>query len=470
LPWRQDLAIAEEVRHALPQGHPLGLAPAAAPDPAADAKFLRRVDDHLDAEDQTGLVIHLDPVLFHAVFDPPPRQPPPEFMFAEVGDHLAREIAAQLAPQEGHHLPSAEVAGAVLQQARGKVLELREALEHQVGGVLGLGGDPVVLPGVEQISQEGIDPVGVALEGLHPVPEDQAIRKGLRAREVLDPEKDVVELGVAEGVTRELMGEPFMAVEVELDLQREPGLQLDVDQPELAVHEEVVEEQALALGRLDVGGLIPAQGVGAAGFEHRIDADQAVLDAIARGELAGQGFHLGVLGEVLEGAAGLLGHPPRVSLEASRLLEQEAFELVPRDLLSFQKAGHGRPAEEGQVATEDDPVKAGQRARDLVGVLGDELFHGGDDTPLPPTRQVLDCLALGPAGARGGGKSDPCRGAPRRSPSDHVSLAATRAASCLVGRAGLPSRPPLGCGHQAAVGNPKALARGPGANLHLVPA
>jgi hypothetical protein len=180
LPWRQDLAIAEEVRHALPQGHPLGLAPAAAPDPAADAKFLRRVDDHLDAEDQTGLVIHLDPVLFHAVFDPPPRQPPPEFMFAEVGDHLAREIAAQLAPQEGHHLPSAEVAGAVLQQARGKVLELREALEHQVGGVLGLGGDPVVLPGVEQISQEGIDPVGVALEGL-PARGPVAIRSWIEA-------------------------------------------------------------------------------------------------------------------------------------------------------------------------------------------------------------------------------------------------------------------------------------------------
>jgi len=69
-----DLAVAEEVDHALPQGDPLGLATSAAADPAADAKFLRRVNDRFNPEDQTGLVVHLDPVLFHAVFDPMPQQ------------------------------------------------------------------------------------------------------------------------------------------------------------------------------------------------------------------------------------------------------------------------------------------------------------------------------------------------------------------------------------------------------------
>jgi hypothetical protein len=132
------------------------------------------------------------------------------------------------------------------------------------------------------------------------------VGKGLCAGEVLDPEENVVELGGADGVPRELVGEPFMAVEVNLDLQGEPGLPLDVDEPELAVHEVVVEKQTLALGRLDVVGLIPGQGVGAAGFEDRVDTDEAVLDAIALGELAGQSCHLGVLGEVLEGTSRLL--------------------------------------------------------------------------------------------------------------------------------------------------------------------
>lgn len=33
------------------------------------------------------------------------------------------------------------------------------------------------------------------------------------------------------------------AIDVELELQREPGLDLDVDEPEVGVHEVVVEER-----------------------------------------------------------------------------------------------------------------------------------------------------------------------------------------------------------------------------------
>src|SRR5258708_5489926 len=41
----------------------------------------------------------------------------------------------------------------------------------------------------------------------------------------------------------ELARQPLMAVEVDLHLEREPGLQLDVDEPQLAIHEVVIELQ-----------------------------------------------------------------------------------------------------------------------------------------------------------------------------------------------------------------------------------
>jgi hypothetical protein len=96
-----DLAVAEEVDHALPQGDPLGLATSAAADPAADAKFLWRVNDRFNPEDQTGLIVHLDPVLFHAVFDAMPQQAAFELLRPEVGEYLTLELAVELAAEEG---------------------------------------------------------------------------------------------------------------------------------------------------------------------------------------------------------------------------------------------------------------------------------------------------------------------------------------------------------------------------------
>ena len=42
---------------------------------------------------------------------------------------------------------------------------------------------------------------------------------------------------------------------------------------------------------------------------------------------------------------------------------------------AVEKLRHGGATEERQIATEEQPVKARQGALDLVGVLGDEVFH-----------------------------------------------------------------------------------------------
>src|SRR5207249_8428775 len=51
---------------------------------------------------------------------------------------------------------------------------------------------------------------------------------------------------IADSILLQLSGEPLVSVDVHLYLKRKPGLQLDVDQAEVAVHEVVIKKQALA--------------------------------------------------------------------------------------------------------------------------------------------------------------------------------------------------------------------------------
>ena len=73
--------------------------------------------------------------------------------------------------------------------------------------------------------QQRVDPLGVLGEDRGPIQIREAIRKPLRFGHVLDPEKDIVVLGVAQVMGREFAGEPLVAIEIDLDLQRKPALE-----------------------------------------------------------------------------------------------------------------------------------------------------------------------------------------------------------------------------------------------------
>ena len=141
------------------------------------------------------------------------------------------------------------------------------------------------------------------------------------------------------------------------------------------VHEVVVEEQALAPGRLDVRGVVPADGVGPARLQGREHADEAALDTVALSDLAGEVFFADPPSEVLEGTALTLGHAAGVFLEPRRLAQQEALQLRPADAAAVKEGREGGPAEERKIAAEQDAVEAGQSPLDLVSVLGEEVFH-----------------------------------------------------------------------------------------------
>src|SRR5262249_61353374 len=79
-------------------------------------------------------------------------------------------------------------------------------------------------------------------------------------------------------------GEPGVAVEVDLDGEREPGLQADVEEAELAVEEVEVEEEALAPGGADHRPSMPiGEPEAAARLDRGEHADQTRGDAVAAG-------------------------------------------------------------------------------------------------------------------------------------------------------------------------------------------
>jgi hypothetical protein len=73
----------------------------------------------------------------------------------------------------------------------------------------------------------------------------------LRALTVAQAHECVVDLEVLDPAPVELARQPLVTVEIDLHLEGEPGLQLEVDEPQLAIHEVVIELQTLSPARLD---------------------------------------------------------------------------------------------------------------------------------------------------------------------------------------------------------------------------
>src|SRR5712664_2173096 len=159
--------------------------------------------------------------------------------------------AHQLPAEEAHHFFGAEVERAVLEQSGHQVLEVFARAEEDIRRILGMRCHPIVFHRPQQLAEQWIDPLGVAPEHPDPVDALELVGDLLRARDVAQAREGVVDLEVLDPAPVELARQPLVTVEIDLHLEREPGLQLDVDEPQLAIHEVVIELQTLSPGRLD---------------------------------------------------------------------------------------------------------------------------------------------------------------------------------------------------------------------------
>jgi hypothetical protein len=97
------------------------------------------------------------------------------------------------------------------------------------------------------LPEQRIDSQGITAEHMNPVDSLETVGQLLRPLDVAQPHERIVELHVLDVVTIELPSQPLVAVDVDLDLKREPTLELDVDEPQVSVQEVVVEVETLRL-------------------------------------------------------------------------------------------------------------------------------------------------------------------------------------------------------------------------------
>ena len=102
------------------------------------------------------------------------------------------------------------------------------------------------------LPEQRIDAQGVPAEDMNPVHSLEAVGQFLRTLDVAQPQERIVELRVLDAVTIKLPSQPLVAVDVDLNLAREPALELDVDEPQIPVLEVVVEVETLVPRRLNV--------------------------------------------------------------------------------------------------------------------------------------------------------------------------------------------------------------------------
>ena len=114
-----------------------------------------------------------------------------------------------------------------------------------------MGSDPVVRHGFQKIRHEWIDLFGVTVEQTGPIQRTKTIREFLSSRQILDPEKRIFPLAVTDSVLLQFPGEPLMSVDIHLDLERKPCLQLHMHQSEITIDEIEIQEQTLAACRSD---------------------------------------------------------------------------------------------------------------------------------------------------------------------------------------------------------------------------
>ena len=376
-----NLSVSEEIGHSLPHRQPGAHSASVSLAASENAELSRLVDHGLDTKNDPELVVRLDPVLFHPVLHPVAGNPA-----LAVREDFAREGGMELSAQEAQDVLRSHVNRGVSKKLLEERLQGRGTLEDDIGRELALIDNPVVLEVPQDIAEEWIDDVGDAPERSDPVLSvEKGVSELLGAAEIVDRDEGVVTLTMGDAGLVELLRQPVVAVDVDLDLEGKPGLDAEVDEAEAGKDVVEVDEEALPPGALE---LRSALAVGDLKRSTRLnggeDADEAVGDLVPTSDDAGEILFTGVASEIAVRPADLSGDGLGVRLDALGLARREVLEVGDSKALGAEEALDAfRIAQVVQVALENDPVGAGEDAHYLVPMTRDKLVHGS----LPPVRR-----------------------------------------------------------------------------------
>jgi hypothetical protein len=369
---RTDLGVAIEVANALGHGIPAddGLAPAFSL--ASDAKLVGMIDDCFDTQYAPVFVVHFDPVAFHPVFHARSRP-----TLLEVVRDLALEVPVEFSTEEGQDILGAEAHGGVPQQVWIQVLESGAVFEQDVGSVFGLVNNPVVMHALQEVLQQGVDLAGKGFEDRGEVLLDEAVGKALGAGAVVDTHEGVFDLDVSDPVLGHFSSEPLVAVQIDLERKWKPSLKADVHEAEFAV--DVVEVQAQTARRSANQArfslpVLELETLG--GFYNGEYAHEALADAVALSDIASAFVFANGCIEIGEKAANFSSELVGVLLEQIRTVRGETLEILEEDPVPVEKGLHALGIIDGQVSLEQNSIETGNRSRNLVLMLYNELVQG----------------------------------------------------------------------------------------------
>lgn len=372
-----DLAVAMEVGDAFVHGTPDGGFFAAADSLSADFELPGVVDDGLDAEDQSAFVVHLDPVVSHAVFD----SRAGDAIFSAFGEHLAVVMGIESSAEKAQDVGGLEVKHGVIEQAWVNLGQLGAGVEQEIGSVLGLIDDPVVLEVGQSIFEQGTDPSREAPQAFDPVFLNEAIGESLRLGRIIEFDEDVVLLDESAAGADQLSSQIVVPVDGDLDGPGKKDRKADVDQPQIAIEVVEVKDQARRARRSEVGTSFgvdePEAGTV---LQTAQDADQSLINGMFAEQVGDD--------PILAMRSGKIEVRPALALRQSLGMIDDALRLAlgpghevlaadgQRSVNEASQAAH--KAERAQVTLENDAIEAIERAEHVSGMLGnkDVVIHG----------------------------------------------------------------------------------------------
>ena len=364
-----------EIHHAFVHGAPHHLRAPVSRAPAADAKLARVVDHGLNPQDLAELVIHLQPVVFHAMFDPGTWSA----VLLRVGEDFAGKVPMQLAAEEGEDVLGTKVDRGVVQHPLVELRELAAAGEQDVRAVLGLLNRPIVAALFEPgLAEQRVELSGPIRHLPNPRQPAELVGQPLSASRRINLDKGVVALAEADSLVGQLLGQPVVAVHVDLDRVREPSLQPDVHQTEVGIDAVVVEHSLRTVGKDQLGPPAPMTELdGAAGFLAAEDGHQPRANSVPPDQVLDEAFLAKLSLPILVGPAGLLRQGLGMLHQPVGQLFEHRNEILAADAehVVHKRVQVSVPAK-GKVPLENDSIKTRQSAYNDAGELLHEVVHG----------------------------------------------------------------------------------------------
>src|SRR5205085_7134893 len=275
--------------------------------------------------------------------------------------------------------------------ARDRVPPTCGARKHDIGGRLCLAHAPVVASDSQTRLRmdPGINSLRERVDQASPIAVRQLIHQLLGPCQIRDTSKAVISLAVADAHSIHLPGQPFASVETDLNGERQPRLQTDMQQAKLPIEIVKVQVQTLTFFGAQLQSLrrlITFQIKRLTGFDTSKHRYQTLLDAVPRYNLQRYLFFRFLRrGEILIRTTQFAGALLRLFDDPFRQAFNVGGKIFEQDMLAVQE--NLQPTNMGnrsQRAPKQHPIKARKSSSYAVTVPLQETLHD-----LPPAFCLL---------------------------------------------------------------------------------